>query len=113
MPLAHESLTHQPFLTADALLVAAGADPFQLVDEAVVAAAALSGGARALRDKQIPVSADAFGWCTWDAFYSDVSAKGKLPSQRAGSILPVLAPVLQRHWRSASGGLPVWGPQLR
>jgi len=68
------------FCDADALLIAVGADPFQLVEEAVVAAASLSGGAPALRDKYIPASADVFGWCTWDAFYSDVSAKGEVQS---------------------------------
>lgn len=68
-----------PTLTAvcaDALLVATGTDPFQLVHDAVVAAASLSGGALALQQKTIPASADVFGWCTWDAFYSSVSAKG-------------------------------------
>lgn len=42
----------------DALLVAAGTDPFALVEEAVVAAAALSGGARPLRDKRVPPTLD-------------------------------------------------------
>jgi hypothetical protein len=28
--------------------------------------------------KQRPDFVDAFGWCTWDAFYSKVSAKGLL-----------------------------------
>ena len=58
------------------MLVGAGSDPFQLVHDAVVAAASLSGGASALQEKQIPATADVFGWCTWDAFYHSVSAKG-------------------------------------
>ena len=41
-----------------------------------MAAAALSGSARSRLEKQVPANLDFFGWCTWDAFYSDVSAKG-------------------------------------
>lgn len=27
-------------------------------------------------DIQIPAHLDSFGWCTWDAFYTEVSPKG-------------------------------------
>jgi raffinose synthase len=60
----------------NALLVAAGTDPLALADAAVVAAASLSGAARPRTAKQIPDFVDLFGWCTWDAFYSSVSARG-------------------------------------
>lgn len=50
----------------DAVLLAAGRDPFALLDAAVSAAARLSGGARPLRDKQLPPNLDVFGWCSWD-----------------------------------------------
>ncbi len=39
-------------------------------------AARRPGGARPLREKQLPEMLDMFGWCTWDAFYSNVSARG-------------------------------------
>ncbi len=58
------------------LLVAAGTDPYDLVDSAVAAAAQLSGGAKPRVTKQQPDFVGSFGWCTWDAFYSQVSAKG-------------------------------------
>ena len=61
-----------------ALYAAAGADPFTLLRRGVAAAAARSGGARARADKAVPPSADVFGWCTWDAFYSRVCASGVL-----------------------------------
>ena len=64
------------FASSGALYIAAGWDPFDLVDHSVVYAASLSGGAKPRRQKEIPQSLDAFGWCTWDAFYSRVSAKG-------------------------------------
>ncbi len=63
-----------------ALYVAAGRDPFELVDSAVTAAAALSGSAKPRAEKQMPATLDVFGWCTWDAFYSRVSAQGALPN---------------------------------
>jgi len=42
----------------------------------VQAAARMSGGAAPRATKLLPPSIDMFGWCTWDAFYSTVSAKG-------------------------------------
>jgi raffinose synthase len=71
------------------LLLAAGTDPYALVDAGVAAAAALSGGARPREAKRLPASLDVFGWCTWDAFYSTVSARGLaegLASLAAGGV---------------------------
>lgn len=62
-----------------ALLCAAGWEPFSLVEHAVAVAGSLSGGAKPRRLKQLPPSLNAFGWCTWDAFYSTVSARGVVP----------------------------------
>jgi len=73
------------------LYCAAGSDPFALVERGVAAAARLSGGARPLSTKTLPPSLDVFGWCTWDAFYSTVSARGiqeGLASLRTGGINP-------------------------
>ena len=53
----------------------------------MAAAAALSGGARPLREKRLPPNLDVFGWCSWDAFYSAVSASG---GPAAPQPLPVL-----------------------
>lgn len=46
--------------------------------QAVAVAASYSGGSRPLAEKQLPGSIDVFGWCTWDAFYSKVSALGTI-----------------------------------
>ena len=59
-----------------ALLVCAGTDAAALAEHATAAAASLSGGAARRTDKALPASIDVFGWCTWDAFYSRVSAAG-------------------------------------
>ncbi|GAB4818384.1 hypothetical protein N2152v2_005430 [Parachlorella kessleri] len=61
---------------SNVLLAAAGADPYELVDRAVVAAGRLSGGATPRWDKEMPEALDYFGWCTWDAFYTRVSPRG-------------------------------------
>jgi hypothetical protein len=63
-----------------ALLVATGRDIFKLIEESVAHAARLSGTAKPLAAKQLPDSLDYFGWCTWDAFYSTVSADVRNPS---------------------------------
>ena len=39
-----------------------------------------AGGAKARVDKVPPKILDCFGWCTWDAFYSTISAEGGCPS---------------------------------
>jgi hypothetical protein len=58
-----------------AVLVCSGREVFSLIEHAVAKAASLSGEARPRVEKQLPDSLNYFGWCTWDAFYSSVSAK--------------------------------------
>lgn len=57
------------------VLVCSGRSIFTLLEHAVAKAASLSGAARPRTAKQLPDSINYFGWCTWDAFYSSVSAK--------------------------------------
>ncbi|GAB4819326.1 hypothetical protein N2152v2_006372 [Parachlorella kessleri] len=59
-----------------ALYVCAGRDPYEVIERGIATAARLSGGARPSREKEVPPSVDLFGWCTWDAMYSRVSAAG-------------------------------------
>jgi hypothetical protein len=58
------------------VLVAVDRNPYNLVDRAVPLAASYSGGGKKLTEKKVPDSLDYFGWCSWDAFYSSVSAHG-------------------------------------
>ncbi|BDA43643.1 probable galactinol-sucrose galactosyltransferase 2 [Coccomyxa sp. Obi] len=84
------------------LLVAAGTDPYDLVDSAVAAAAQLSGGAKPRLSKQQPDFVGSFGWCTWDAFYSQVSAKGideGLQALKEGGVPPRLL-IVDDGWQS-------------
>lgn len=61
-----------------ALYVAVGDDPFELVQRGFQEVADSMGTFRTLNQKIIPKSVDDFGWCTWDAFYSEVSPAGIL-----------------------------------
>lgn len=86
---------------AGVLLLLAGTDPYYLVDAGVAAAAALSGGAKPRAQKRLPPSLDAFGWCTWDAFYSTVSARGLqegLASLNSGGVYPRLL-IIDDGWQ--------------
>ena len=55
------------------LFVAAGNDPYALLEAAAKSVAAWMGTGRLRREKAVPAFADQFGWCTWDAFYGEVS----------------------------------------
>ncbi len=49
------------------------------------------GTSKPLHEKELPASLDLFGWCTWDAFYSTVSARGLqlgLQGFAAGGVQP-------------------------
>eukprot|EP00200_Dunaliella_tertiolecta_P005843 CAMPEP_0202343484 /NCGR_PEP_ID=MMETSP1126-20121109/3581_1 /ASSEMBLY_ACC=CAM_ASM_000457 /TAXON_ID=3047 /ORGANISM="Dunaliella tertiolecta, Strain CCMP1320" /LENGTH=1166 /DNA_ID=CAMNT_0048934551 /DNA_START=372 /DNA_END=3872 /DNA_ORIENTATION=- len=84
------------------LHVSAGWDPYLLVEQGVQAAARLSGGAAPRATKLLPPSIDVFGWCTWDAFYSTVSAKGiqeGLSSLSSGGVTPGLL-IIDDGWQS-------------
>ncbi|GLI71623.1 hypothetical protein VaNZ11_016892 [Volvox africanus] len=86
---------------SSALYIGASWDPYELVDRGVAAAAALSGGARPRTAKVLPPSLDGFGWCTWDAFYSTVSARGLaqgLSSLEDGGISPQLL-IIDDGWQ--------------
>ena len=56
------------------LLVASSWQVSELVQRGMALASQASGSAKPLSEKRQPLSLDYFGWCTWDAFYSSVSA---------------------------------------
>lgn len=90
-----------PVETADALLVAVGEDPYALLARAAACVVRLSGAKRRL-EKPLPDFIDGFGWCTWDAFYHQVSAEGIRAGLQAfarGGVRPRLV-VLDDGWQS-------------
>jgi raffinose synthase len=58
-----------------ALYVATGDDPFALLQAGARSVNQRLSLGRLRKDKPLPRFADHFGWCTWDAFYQDVSAE--------------------------------------
>lgn len=87
-----------------ALFVASGTDPFDLLRAGARSVCARLETASLRQDKPLPSFVDTFGWCTWDAFYHDVSAdllrKG-LEHFRAGGLTPRFV-ILDDGWQTES-----------
>jgi raffinose synthase len=62
-----------PSLGGLALYVATGTDPFELVRVGAESVAKKLGGTKLRKEKPVPRAFDELGWCTWDAFYQEVS----------------------------------------
>lgn len=85
-----------------AAFVAVGADPFELARRGAQSVMARLGTGALRRDKATPDFLEQFGWCTWDAFYSEVSAdkvREGLEAFRAGGVSPRLL-ILDDGWQS-------------
>ncbi|KAL8095405.1 putative galactinol--sucrose galactosyltransferase 2 isoform X2 [Apium graveolens] len=54
----------------------AGTNPFEVINQAVKAVEQHLQTFRHREKKKLPSFIDWFGWCTWDAFYKDVTAEG-------------------------------------
>lgn len=59
----------------NALFVAAGTDPYELLDQAFAAISKKMGTFRTYAQKTVHSGVDDFGFCTWDAFYSSVDSE--------------------------------------
>ncbi len=92
-----------------AVWISVGEDPFALVAQAARAVKRRVGGGRLREEKQAPDFVDLFGWCTWDAFYREVSeekVRAGLQSFAAGGVQPRWM-ILDDGWQSvemAEGG---------
>ncbi|KAL8041463.1 hypothetical protein ABFX02_10G167000 [Erythranthe guttata] len=56
--------------------VHAGTNPFEVINQAVKAVEKHMQTFHHREKKKLPAILDWFGWCTWDAFYTDVTAEG-------------------------------------
>lgn len=54
----------------------AGTNPFEVINQAVKAVEKHMKTFHHREKKRLPSFLDMFGWCTWDAFYTDVTAEG-------------------------------------
>lgn len=110
--LAVVAETGDPAVPADggvALFVASAGDPYALMGAAARAVQHQLGSGALRADKPLPDSVDLFGWCTWDAFYKEVSPEGVLAGLAAfahGGVEPRLL-ILDdgwQTWQAAPGG---------
>jgi len=62
----------------DVIFVSCGDDPFQLIQDSFRKLSQMMGTFRVREDKHVPESVETLGWCTWNAFYSEVEGKGIL-----------------------------------
>ena len=84
------------------LFIAVGPDPYALMEQAAESVTAHLKTGRLRRDKILPDFVETFGWCTWDAFYQDVSGdkvREGLASFAAGGVTPRTL-ILDDGWQS-------------
>lgn len=84
------------------VFVAAGSDPFEVVTNAVKSVEKHLQTFSHREKKKMPDMLNWFGWCTWDAFYTDVTAEGVrqgLQSLEKGGIPPKFV-IIDDGWQS-------------
>ncbi|XP_065849514.1 probable galactinol--sucrose galactosyltransferase 6 isoform X2 [Euphorbia lathyris] len=92
------SFTHSMFIHA-------GTDPFGTISEAVRAVKLHLKTFRQRHEKKLPGVVDYFGWCTWDAFYQEVTQEGVeagIKSLAAGGTPPKFV-IIDDGWQSVGG----------
>ncbi|CAM8966358.1 unnamed protein product [Rhodiola kirilowii] len=92
-------------LFTHAVFVSAGTDPFATITNAVRSAKLHLKSFRQRHEKKLPGIVDYFGWCTWDAFYQEVSQEGVeqgLESLAAGGTPPKFV-IIDDGWQSVEG----------
>ncbi|KAJ8753120.1 hypothetical protein K2173_017672 [Erythroxylum novogranatense] len=93
------------------LFVHAGTDPFATITEAVRAVKSHLKTFRQRHEKKLPGITDYFGWCTWDAFYQEVTQEGVEAGLRslADGGMPPKFVIIDDGWQS-TGSDPVKYP---
>ncbi|KAL8037479.1 hypothetical protein ABFX02_11G042600 [Erythranthe guttata] len=85
-----------------AVYISAGSDPFGTIYEAIKAVKLHLGNFRLRNEKKLPGIVDYFGWCTWDAFYQEVTQEGVeagLESLQSGGTPPKFV-IIDDGWQS-------------
>ncbi|XP_021760750.1 probable galactinol--sucrose galactosyltransferase 6 isoform X1 [Chenopodium quinoa] len=84
------------------LFVSAGTDPYATIFEAIRAVKSHLKTFRQRHEKKLPGIIDYFGWCTWDAFYKEVTQEGVeagLASLSSGGTPPKFV-IIDDGWQS-------------
>ncbi|KAF1887276.1 hypothetical protein Lal_00040877 [Lupinus albus] len=88
-----------------AIFISAGTDPFATIHDAFKAVKNHLNTFRLRNEKKLPGIVDYFGWCTWDAFYQEVTQEGVeagLQSLAAGGTPPKFV-IIDDGWQSVAG----------
>lgn len=84
------------------LFISAGNDPYATIFEAIRAVKSHLNTFRQRHEKKLPGIVDYFGWCTWDAFYQEVTQEGVeagLASLTSGGTPPRFV-IIDDGWQS-------------
>ncbi|CAK8566698.1 unnamed protein product [Lathyrus sativus] len=87
----------------EALFVNSGDNPFELIKDSIKILEKHKGTFCHLENKDIPVHLDWFGWCTWDAFYTQVNPQGieeGIQSLSSGGFTPKFV-IVDDGWQEA------------
>ncbi|XP_028790452.1 probable galactinol--sucrose galactosyltransferase 6 [Neltuma alba] len=87
------------------LFISAGTDPFGTIHDAFKAVKNHLNTFRLRNEKKLPGIVDYFGWCTWDAFYHEVTQEGVesgLATLAAGGTPPKFV-IIDDGWQSVGG----------
>ncbi|XP_027179116.1 probable galactinol--sucrose galactosyltransferase 6 [Coffea eugenioides] len=87
------------------LYISAGTDPFAAITDAIRAVKLHLKSFRQRHEKKLPGIIDYFGWCTWDAFYQEVTQEGVeagIESLSAGGTPPKFV-IIDDGWQSVGG----------
>lgn len=91
------------------LYIHAGTDPFQTITDAIHTVKLHLKSFRQRHEKKLPGIVDYFGWCTWDAFYQEVTQEGVeagLQSLAAGETPPRFV-IIDDGWQSVDKDDPI------
>ncbi|KAL3693764.1 hypothetical protein R1sor_007415 [Riccia sorocarpa] len=86
-----------------------GPDPFEVISEAIRAVEVHMQSFTRRVKKKMPGILDYFGWCTWDAFYTDVTADGVMQGLKslAEGGAPARFLIIDDGWQSVAADKPV------
>ncbi|XP_027330439.1 probable galactinol--sucrose galactosyltransferase 6 isoform X2 [Abrus precatorius] len=84
------------------LFISAGTDPFATIHHAFLAVRNHLNTFRLRHEKKLPGIVDFFGWCTWDAFYQEVTQEGVEAgiNSLAGGRTPPKFVIIDDGWQS-------------
>lgn len=88
-----------------ALFISTGTDPFATIHDAFKTVRNHLNTFRLREEKNLPGIVDYFGWCTWDAFYQEVTQEGVeagLQSLASGGAPPKFV-IIDDGWQSVAG----------